>query len=148
MDTLHLQEKGKYEKMWGHDLYRQRSPGALLTPFFFYHFSTRVQPGDSIVDFGCGTGAASLFFFEKGLCVTLVDIASNCLSLESQKLLAEKNEHFAFVEAALWDLPKELPQSDWIYCIDVLEHLPENQVTASLQAMAQKTKKGELYKFS
>lgn len=142
MDTLYLEEKSKYEKMWEHDLYRQRSPGALLSPFFFYHFQQRIKPGDSIIDFGCGTAAASMTFFDMGLFVTLVDIANNCLSVKSQKLLREKNKRFLFVEAPLWDLPPEVPVSDWIYCIDVLEHLPEDRVKASLEAMAKKTKKG------
>jgi ubiquinone/menaquinone biosynthesis C-methylase UbiE len=142
MDTLYLQEKQKYEKMWSCDLYRQRSPGFLLTTFFLHYFQGRITPRDTLIDFGCGTGAASLFFFEKGLSVTLVDIADNCLSDDVKKTIKKNRSDFTFIQATLWDLPYSLQPTDWIYCIDVLEHLPTKQVLPSLAAMAKKTKKG------
>lgn len=141
-EELHLQEKMKYEKMWNQDLYRQRSPGLLLTTFFLYHIQNRIKVGDSILDFGCGTGAASLLFFEKGFDVTLIDIANNCLNPQARNLAENKTSKFEFIEASLWDLPQNVNSCDWIYCIDVLEHLPESKVIPALQAMAKKTKKG------
>lgn len=142
LEELHLQEKIKYEKMWNQELYRKRSPGLLLATFFLYHIQDRVKVGDSILDFGCGTGAASLLFFEKGLDVTLVDIANNCLSPIARDLVQNKTAKFKFIEASLWDLPQDLNPCDWIYCIDVLEHLPEPKLMEALQSMAKKTKKG------
>jgi len=85
-----------------------------------------MKPGDSLVDYGCGTGRALRHFSGWGLSVTGVDIAENCLE-----------ENVAFVRACLWDLP-EL-SSKWAYCTDVMEHIPEERIDDVLSGIAERS---------
>ncbi len=141
-DPFTLQEKQKYEKMWQQDPYRATSPGYLAAQDFLTFFEKRLQPSDLLIDFGCGTGMAAIPFLQAGLNVSLVDIAENCLSENIETLKILSPERIQFFTSSLWELPKSLPSSDWIYCIDVLEHLPPEKVEPSLKGMAQRTKKG------
>jgi len=135
-------EKQKYEAMWEHAEYRLSSPGFEAASCFFDHFKERIQEGDSILDFGCGTGRTSSLFFSKGLFVRMIDIASNCLDENIISLMHLFPHAIEFMEASLWELPSTVASADWIYCCDVLEHLPSEQVDAALFQMAKRTKKG------
>lgn len=142
IDQLTKDEKAKYEAMWNIPSYRNISPGYLFTTSFFDVFKDQIMPGDSITDFGCGTGFATLPFLEKDLTVHLVDIAPNALSDKIAALTLLKPDKVQFTEACLWDLPNEISPSDWIYCMDVLEHIPPKKIDAVLAQMASRTKKG------
>ncbi len=128
--------------MWCRPEYRHNSPGFNAVGEFFRHFKGQIVEGESIIDFGCGTGMASSAFFFEGLSVRMVDIAANCLDEKVVHLLTLCPEKIAFIEACLWKLPKFLDQADWIYCCDVLEHLPTKYIDIALFQMASRTKKG------
>ncbi|MBX9923817.1 MAG: class I SAM-dependent methyltransferase [Rhabdochlamydiaceae bacterium] len=142
LDEVVLREKQKYEKIWKKGLYRITSPGNLLVPAFLSQIRGKLEASDSLIDFGCGTARAAIPFLDKGLKVTLVDIAENCLDEKIEIFSHLCPERLSFVQAPIWDLPPQVPVSDWIYCIDVLEHLPVERVIPSLKAMAEKTRKG------
>ncbi len=139
MDELLLTEKKKYEKIWQDKRYRSSSPGYKLAHLFFL-FAKQVR-GDSITDFGCGTGRAALRFLGRGMDVQLVDITKSALD-ESIKTLAHIDKRVQFVEASVWDLPQEVATTDWIYSADLLEHLPEEKIDSAFKCMASRTKKG------
>jgi SAM-dependent methyltransferase len=101
-----------------------------------------ISKGNSIIDFGCGTGQVAKDFLAQELKVTLIDHAENCLDEEISLLTKLFPEKIQFVEACLWDLPDHLKPADWIFCCDVLEHIPESQVERVLSGMAQRTLKG------
>lgn len=81
--------------------------------------------GDSLIDYGCGTGRALTLFQGWGLSVRGVDIAKNCLDSD-----------LPFIRACLWDMP-EL-SSKWAYCTDVMEHIPEEKVDSVLAQIAER----------
>lgn len=135
-------EKQKYEKIWAHSKYRDFSPGLEATALFIEHFKKKIKRGDSIIDFGCGTGSASSFFFFQGFSVQMVDIAANCLNANIENLIALSFGRLQFIKACLWSLPQRLSKADWIYCCDVLEHLPEEYIDVVLSQMAKRTQKG------
>src|SRR5690554_6041319 len=74
-DATALREQRKYERMYDLPIYRQNSPGhryareavALLG----------MEPGESIVDYGCGLGRATRFFAEMGMESLGVEFAAN-----------------------------------------------------------------------
>lgn len=142
IDEISLQEKQKYEKMWNNEPYRVTSPGKLSVDYFLEFIKGRFTAGDSLIDFGCGSGVAAIPFLEAGFKVRLVDIAENCLDDTIQTLTFLSPDTLSFYLASLWKLPESLEQSDWIYCIDVLEHLPTEKVELALQEMARRTRKG------
>lgn len=137
MDLLTLKEKQKYETIWEHvPAYRTDSPGELLVDHFFHSFADQLKAGESIIDFGCGTGRVAKRFLEKSLDTTLIDFCGNCLDPGVQLLITLLPEKIRFVQACLWDLSNEIAPADWIYCCDVLEHIPEDKVEIVLEAMA------------
>lgn len=109
-----LSEHQKYETMWSLPEYRQWSPGEDLVDKFF----DIVKPMGLVIDFGCGTGRASLKIEERGCEVIAIDFASNCLDHTSRGL-----RFFTM------DLSKPMPFSaPYGFCTDVLEHIPTAQI--------------------
>jgi 2-polyprenyl-3-methyl-5-hydroxy-6-metoxy-1,4-benzoquinol methylase len=143
-DHLHLQEKKKYERMWQERAYRINSPGFDLVDPFFSHFSSRIKEGQSITDFGCGMGLTAVPFLEKGLFVQLVDITKTSLQETIEVLLLLQRETLQFFEASLWNLPKEVKKTEWIYSVDVLEHIPEEKIPSVLSSLASRCSLGGL----
>lgn len=146
-DDVYLKEKQKYTLVWSSiPEYREVSAADFLAPVFLSYFSTEIHPGQRIIDFGCGTGRSVIPFLARGLQVDLVDFANPCLDIEIFLLTVSKK--VLFWEECLWNLPSDLLSADWIVCFDVLEHLPEKKIRATLQGMAQKMKKGGLFSIS
>jgi 2-polyprenyl-3-methyl-5-hydroxy-6-metoxy-1,4-benzoquinol methylase len=144
MDSLYLSEKKKYTKLWSSiPEYRKAGAADFLAPAFLVYFSSKIEAGQRIIDFGCGTGRSAIPFLAKGLHVDLVDFAEPCLDVEIFLRAAAKQ--ILFWEHCLWDLPAHLEPADWIVCFDVLEHVPEEKIEASLQGMAQRMKRGGLF---
>lgn len=120
VDQLTEIERSKYERMWGRDSYRERSPGMR----HLQDALARMRPviGSSIVDLGCGTGRVSAALKAGGFEVTGVDIAAN----------AATEFDGPCVVATLWDLPESLGVFDYGFCADVMEHLPTDRVMQAL----------------
>lgn len=117
-------EQSKYEATWKNPDYRTHSPGAVVVPDFLERLKPRV--GQSVVDFGCGTGRTCNLLHSTGLEVAGVDIAENAVS---------ENSGWFFFLGCIWDI--ELPsKSDFIFSADVLEHIPTEKVDATLANMA------------
>lgn len=131
-------EKAKYEKAWEIEQYRVESPGVRNLPRFFDKFNPGTS--NSVADFGCGTGKASLMIREKGVKVKMVDITETALNPEVKANL--QDGYFDFIEASLWEMPEDFEQVDYGYCVDVMEHLPEEKVDAVLDMIQAKCKEG------
>lgn len=143
-DPLAQKERDKYQTLWREcPGYRQLSPGEDLAVYFFHSFQHLVKKNDRIIDFGCGTGRAAKHFLAMGLHVTLVDFCSiDCLDPEILLLLSLFPEKIRFIEACLWNLPVDLGMTEWVYCCDVLEHIPEEKIEAVLSEISSRHLKG------
>lgn len=137
MTQLLQAERDKYERMWAIPEYRENSPGESAVDAFLQSVSW--THGDSVLDLGCGTGRASLRLANAGLRPTLVDITPAALDAHV------RDSGLPFVEASLWDLPATLEPTDWLFCIDVLEHLPSDLVDMALREMVARTLKGGMF---
>lgn len=114
-----LEERDKYRLMWQFDGYRGFSPGEQLVE----QFIDIIRPTGLIVDFGCGTGRASLALSKLGHEVVLVDFADNCRDEEALDL--------PFLE---WDLTHPCPlTAPYGICTDVMEHIPLKDVDTVLK---------------
>ncbi len=126
--------KGLYEKCWDLEDYRIYSPGERLVSDFIG--AAKPYKTQTVIDWGCGSGRAGYKLYkDHGLNVTLVDFAANCLD-ENVRKEAEDNENLRFVQL---DLTKDIdPEklehtSQYGFCTDVLEHIPEEDVDAVLE---------------
>ncbi len=129
---LEIREREKYEEMWTHDAYRRDAPGAAFVDEAVDALG--IQQGDSLIDFGAGTGRASFIFHEfKGLDVTAVDFVPAAFEYATGCI--------KFVQACLWELPESL-SADWGYCTDVMEHIPPEKVEDVVAGIASRIKRG------
>ena len=124
---LEERERNKYVKMWESDIYRKMAPGE-------HHIDDAIKLlgmkiGDSVIDFGCGTGRGAMALRSRGFDVTALDFAPNCLDPEVT---------VPFVQGCLWDLPDI--RADWGYCTDVMEHIPTEKVCDVLRGIATRVK--------
>ena len=82
-----------------------------------------------IADYG-GSGKAADAMVEKGFDVRMVDIASN----------AYRGPHGPVIEACWWELPADMPATDYGFCADVMEHLPPDRVDQVFEQIAARTR--------
>jgi SAM-dependent methyltransferase len=123
-----LSEQNKYKLMWQFDAYRDYAPGEHLVDTFL----TSLEPkkGELVVDFGCGTGRASVELHKRGYGVYLIDFADNCRDEEAMQL--------PFLE---WDLTRPIPvRSNYGLCTDVMEHIPTPDVAQVLTNILEASK--------
>jgi SAM-dependent methyltransferase len=120
------QERSLYREMWNHEAYRKFSPGEQAVPRFLSLMPTRGEK--SVVDFGCGTGRASLALQRAGFVVLLVDQTREALDPEASGL--------SFLEHCLWH-PWPYPHvlTDYGFCCDVLEHIPTELTALTIARM-------------
>ncbi len=115
MSSLLDRERVKYEQMWGLDSYAAHSPGAMFVPIFLDMAQTTMR--GSVLDAGCGSGKGAIALDSAGFAVRCCDV--------TDAGLIEAARRFAFTPACLWDdLIPDVGFSDWVYCCDVLEHVP------------------------
>lgn len=114
-----LEESEKYARMWELPAYRDFSPGEECVGKFL----DVVNPSGTVIDFGCGTGRASLKMKASGLDVVMVDFTDNSRDQSAMAL--------PFVRC---DLTNSIPLSArYGFCADVLEHIPTADVGAVIQ---------------
>ena len=115
-----LSEQEKYELAWAQPEYRNLAPGELVADKFF----ELIQPptGAQVIDFGCGTGRGAMALLNKDptLEVTLLDFAANCRDPGAEWL--------PFVLRDLAAPAGLLVRTDYGYCCDVMEHIPQEGV--------------------
>lgn len=120
------EERSKYERMWARPEYRERSPGMRLAAHALLWLG--MKPGQTLCDFGAGTGRAAKWFAEQGLNVTAFDIAENAITeFPGPKIIG-----------TLWDMPP-MEKFDYAFCCDVMEHIPTEHVTMCLRGIAKRT---------
>lgn len=109
-----LEEAEKYTRMWALPAYRTVSPGEECVKKFMLLVDLKGQ----VIDFGCGTGRASLRLKAHGCDVVLVDFTEN--SRDPAALCLPFVKH---------DLTKPIPlEAPYGFCADVMEHIPPDDV--------------------
>ena len=122
-------EQRKYEEVWKHDAYRAHAPGEHLVDEFMLR--CKPLPGDTILDFGCGTGRAAMRLAKANPHFNVVglDFAAGSLDPEVAEGVARGAMKFHVT-----DLTKSIPYAGRLgLCTDVMEHVPEPDVKNTLQ---------------
>jgi 2-polyprenyl-3-methyl-5-hydroxy-6-metoxy-1,4-benzoquinol methylase len=134
--NLDQSEREKYERIWAHDAYRKGAPGERCVDEAIRRL--RMEPGDTVIDFGCGTGRPAQALQAAGMNVMAVDFAANCL---------DPNVNLPFRQACLWDIPDDLIAT-YGFCTDVMEHIPTDRVNDVLNNIAHATTGGVYFQIA
>lgn len=125
-------ERLKYERVWQNPVYREESPAVRVLPQIRDELGLgrTLKPGASLVDLGCGTGRAAQILADEGYNVWGVDIANNAIE--------KPRGSFGYQPAALHEFNFfSKVRADAGYCVDVMEHIPEELVMPTLENIAE-----------
>jgi SAM-dependent methyltransferase len=126
-----------YESLWGDSLYpRYRKFTVAENDGLLQFFLSHVGPNDSVNDYGCGSGRPAQKIWKAGHRVAMIDIAENCLDPAIREMLVDG---FSFIRADLRKMGPNIPCSDWGFCCDVMEHIPQDSIDQVLQGIAQRS---------
>lgn len=113
--TIQAQERTTYNAMWEVQAYQERSPGEIYLPLFLDMAQPTMR--GSILDAGCGAGKGAIALKAAGFEVSMCDLTPVGLTEFAKQL--------PFVETSLWsNLRRQVGFKDYVYCCDVLEHIP------------------------
>lgn len=125
-----------YEKIWGASVYRVTSPAERLVPDIIALLRPEGdrEPG-SLLDWGCGSGRATRLLQEAGFNAVGIDVAHNCLDERVAGC-------FPLIVASFAQLQDtQLIEADFSICVDVLEHINEDEVYPAVMTIEAKTRK-------
>jgi len=91
----------------------------------------------SVLDVGCGPGYSVLKFLKNGKEVIGTEV---CKYLYRTALIAFMNNDL-IVPARIQNLPFDADTYDLVYCTDVLEHIPEQDIDISIKELVRVAKK-------
>lgn len=122
-------EREIYERMWAHPGYRKVAPGERSVEQFMRQ--ARPRKGATVIDFGCGTGRASLLMalpppVGGSMNVTMLDFADNSLDDDIRDMLPHQADVLRFHQADLTE--KIQHKAAYGFCTDVMEHIPPEDV--------------------
>jgi SAM-dependent methyltransferase len=154
-------ERDTYAAMWSVPDYAKTSPGEQLVPAFLemsgaipqgdphwcerfpmghiYRSLVRASRQQTVLDAGCGSGKGGVALAQAGFRVALCDLTGDGLVDEAKAL--------PFHHACLWQpiraqvaWPER--QFDWVYCCDVLEHVPPTFAMLVISRLLEVARKG------
>lgn len=130
MKSIKEVERIKYEKVWSDRAYAVRADGDPVVDLAFDLMGCK--PGETLIDWGCGSGKPAAKFQAKGLSVLGFDIAHNCMDADVKVPLLVR---------CLWDLPDDNVTAQYAFSTDVLEHIPPSELGAVLYNISARTTK-------
>ncbi len=133
-------ERETYEEMW--QSVPSYSAVTVEEPTIKLFTDMTGAKSGSVLDAGCGTGKGGVILKSKGFDVMLLDFTDTGL-IEDAKDLPFRNE-------CLWDdLRPRLPKGgnvrgsyDWVFCTDVLEHIPTEYTMLVIHRLMETAKIG------
>jgi 2-polyprenyl-3-methyl-5-hydroxy-6-metoxy-1,4-benzoquinol methylase len=136
-------ERATYQDVWSSvDEYKGSSPGEQFLPIFLSHTGPDGK-GRTVLDVGAGSGNGSVALVEAGFQVRMLDITDAGLVPEARGI--------PYADACLWhDLSPvarafghpNRTRADYVYCCDVLEHVPEQFTMLAIDQMLRVAKHG------
>lgn len=133
--SIAARERETYERAWAVPAYGDVSPGVRMLPLF-----KQIAPrGVSVLDAGTGSGKGALALAEAGYEVRACDLTRAGLSPE----FLARRPAIPCQEVALWDdVARVTGCADWVYCTDVLEHIPPAFTMLVVYRLLQVARKG------
>ncbi len=139
--SLITTERATYTDIWAVPAYADVSPGEQCVPLFseMAGIDPTTTRGLTVLDAGCGSGKGAVALAAQGFRVSMVDLTDAGLVPAATAL--------TFVEAALWDDLTRLGylfggKADYVYCCDVLEHIPPEFTMLVLRRLLDVARRG------
>jgi len=118
-------ERALYEDVWASiDTYGDHSPGEARLEMF--RTMTGAKAG-SVLDAGAGSGKGAVALAAAGLTPTLLDLTDAGLGDDAQR--------FPFIGGCLWSEAAGVDAYEYVYCCDVLEHIPTEYTMLTVQRL-------------
>lgn len=139
MSSILAAERALYEEMWAVDSYADHAPGEMYLPIFLEHVPPTREV--TVLDAGAGSGKGAAALHSAGFDVRLCDVTPAGLVDAARTL--------PFYQACLWhDLSAATMNfghwgrstADYVYCTDVLEHVPPQFTMLAIDQMLRVTK--------
>lgn len=142
-------EKGRYDEVWSIPGYAQHAPGERWASLF----TSIAGSPTTVLDAGCGSGKGASALQQLGWHVALMDLTRSGLVPEVSEL--------PFFEQSMWQSLLPLPylahltnpqftplQFDWVYCTDVMEHIPTALTMLTVHRLREVAHKGLFFSIS
>ena len=133
--SLLEQERETYTDVWSAiEAYGNHAPGEHFLPVFL---SIVGATRGHVLDAGTGSGKGALALVQAGFRVTCCDVTDAGLVDEARAL--------PFRTASLWHPLRRIAPSnafDWVYCTDVLEHIPPQFTMLCIAEMLRVARRG------
>ncbi|MFP3947090.1 MAG: class I SAM-dependent methyltransferase [Longimicrobiales bacterium] len=130
-DEDYRSERKKYARVYAEGVYRPEfsvGAGAVPVAWGWAHG----LGATSATDWGCGHGRAMRWLRKRMNRVVGVDLIPTTETLDDPD----------FWQGTIWSPPASLPKTDFAFCVDVLEHLPEPRVGEAIRQIAAHTRRG------
>jgi SAM-dependent methyltransferase len=121
-------ERATYAEMWASvPAYSVHAPGE----HYLKIFQQFAEPGSTVLDAGTGSGKGAAALKAAGFSVWACDFT-----------FAGFGADVPFFEACLWHNLPHTGTFDWVYCTDVLEHIPPQFTMLAIHQMLKVARKG------
>lgn len=146
--TIVGDERALYESVWTMSAYADHAPGEQYLPLFQQMIrdhppSSRwdCRATNTVLDAGTGSGKGALALVGAGFSVTACDLTADGLVPEAKAL--------PFVPVCLWgDVLAACGRHEWVYCTDVLEHIPPVFASLVVHRLIQCCRSGAFFSIS
>jgi len=140
-----MNEKDKYTKAW--DTGAEGQSKTAIPVFEF--LKEKLDKNAKILDIGCGNGVVVELLKKEGFTnVVGVDITLEGLKLKSPNVHYRKQNLYNFqpdlnnyVESSITETPFKDDEFDFTFSVDMLEHLPPEEVSKAIKEIYRITKK-------
>ena len=133
--SLLEQERETYADVWSAvDAYGEHAPGEHYLPIFLQIVGSN---RGHVLDAGTGSGKGALALEAAGFRVTCCDVTDAGLVSDAKRL--------PFRSACLWHPLRSIAPSntfDYVYCTDVLEHIPTQFTMLCIEQMLRVARRG------
>lgn len=140
MSNIRERERETYDNVWSVPAYSLHSPGEHYLPVFLSMAGTIMRT--TVLDAGCGSGKGAVALQDAGFKVS-------CCDLIKVEDWPEELARTPFTEVCLWeDLRRQVGFHDWVYCCDVMEHIPITFAMLVVSRLLEVAKRGVFFSIS
>lgn len=135
---VEAREREQYSNLWQSvSRYGDHAPGEGYVDLFMA--MSGAQSG-TVLDAGCGSGKGAIALDARGFDVAMTDLTGDGLTEEAAGLSA-------FAPSCLWrpiadQLGSPYRTFDWVYCCDVLEHVPTEYTLLTIARLLEVARQG------